>query len=450
MSPTFWEIILIFFLIILNGLFAMSELALISARKVRLQQHAEDGDKRAHAALRLVENPNQLLSTVQIGITLIGVFSGALGGATLTKELQDVLVKAGMLAAYSRELSLVLVVIPITYFSLVIGELIPKRLALANPERTALIMARPMQALSWVMRPIVWLLGRSTDLGVKVSGISSTLEPVVTEEEIRVMLEQGTLSGVLQEVEQNIVESVFRFTDRTVDAIMTSRLDIVWLDVEEPFDELLSEIIESQHTVFPVAHGSLDNVLGILSVKDLLGAVWKGEEIDIRTLLKQPLYAPESMPAPKVLEEVKRSGVPVALVIDEFGGVIGMVTPQDILTAFVGDIPDAGQEMEHPAVQRADGSWLFDGLLRVDELKELLDLDELPEQERLGYQTVNGMLMSMLGMIPEPGQFLDWEGFRFEVVDMDGRRVDKILVTSLNKTPPTTTGKANSASFGSR
>jgi len=433
MSETFWEVLLILFLITLNGVFAMTELALVSARKVRLQQRAEDGDKRARVALDLVENPNRLLSTVQIGITLVGVFSGALGGATLATELQEVLVKASWLARYSREASLILVVLPITYLSLVIGELIPKRLALANPERIALLMARPMQALSWLMRPVVWLLSRSTELGVRAMGAPSSPEPLVTEEEIRVMLEQGALTGVLQEVEQDIVESVFRFADRTVDAIMTSRLDIVWLDIEEPFDELLKKVVESRHTVFPVAQGSLDNVLGILSVKDLLPVIGERQAMDLRLLLKQPFYAPESMPALKVLEEVKRSGVSVALVIDEFGGVLGMVTPQDILTAFVGDIPDAGQEAEHQAVQRSDGSWLFDGLLRVDELKELLEVDELPDEERLGYQTVGGMLMSSLGMIPEPGQFLEWRGFRFEVVDMDGHRVDKVLVTPLEK-----------------
>lgn len=436
MDETFWEILLILLLIVLNGLFAMSELALVSARKVRLQQRAEEGDKRARLALNLVENPNRLLSTVQIGITLVGVFSGALGGATLANELQAVLEKTSWLARYSREVSLVLVVLPITYFSLVIGELIPKRLALANPEGIALLMARPMQALSWLMRPVVWLLSRSTELGVRAMGASSNQEPLVTEEEIRVVLEQGALTGVLQEAEQDIVESVFRFADRTVDAIMTSRLEIVWLDIEEPFDEILKKVVESRHAVFPVAQGSLDNVLGILFVKDLLPVIGKRQPVDLKLLLKQPFYAPESMPALKVLEEAKRSGMPVALVIDEYGGVVGLVTLQDILTAFVGVIPDAGQEAEYQAVQRADGSWLFDGMLRIDELKELLELDELPEEERLGYQTVGGMLMSALGMIPIPGQFLDWRGFRFEVVDMDGHRVDKVLVTPPEKSSP--------------
>lgn len=435
MSETFWEVLLILFLITLNGLFAMSELALVSARKVRLQQRAEDGDKRARVALDLVENPNRLLSTIQIGITLVGVFSGALGGATLAKDLQEVLIKVTWLTRYSREVSLVLVVLPITYLSLVIGELIPKRLALTNPERIALLVARPMQALSWLMRPVVWLLSRSTELGVRAIGAPASTEPLVTEEEIRVMLEQGAQTGILEEAEQDIVESVFRFADRTVDAIMTSRLDIVWLDIEEPFDEIIKQVIGSRYTVFPVAEGSLDNVLGILSVKDLLVAVREHQVVDIKALLKQPFYAPESMPALKVLEEVKRSGVSMALVIDEYGGVLGMVTSQDILTAFVGDIPDAGQEAEPQVVQRADGSWLFDGLLRVDELKELLELDELPDEEHLGYQTVGGMLMSALGMIPKSGQFLDWGGFRFEVVDMDGHRVDKVLVTPLEKKP---------------
>lgn len=435
MSSTMWEIILIFFLILLNGLFALSELALLSARKVRLQQHLEDGDKRAQTALDLVETPNRLLSTVQIGITLVGIFSGALGGATLADELNGILGRIPWLVNISDEVSIILIVLPITYFSLVIGELIPKRLALSNPEGFAMTMARPMMVLSWLMRPVVWLLSKSTELGVHAMGAASPTEPLVTEEEIRIMLEQGAMTGVLQEAEQDIVESVFRFADRTVDAIMTSRLDIIWLDIEDTFDEIVNKVIGSRHTVFPVAQGGLDEVLGILSVKDLFKAVNQQKPVDIKSLIRQPFYAPESMPALNVLEEVKRSGVPVALVIDEYGGVLGMVTPQDILKAFVGDIPDAGHEPEHQAVQRTDGSWLFDGLLRVDEMKELLDLGELPDEEHLGYQTVGGMLMSTLGMIPIPGQFLEWHGLKFEVVDMDGHRVDKVLVTPVESPP---------------
>lgn len=437
MSATLLEIFLILFLILLNGLFAMSELALLSSRKARLQQRLEDGDKRAGIAMELLENPNRLLSTVQVGITLVGIFSGAMGGATLADELAAILNRIPWLAGISRQVSLLCIVLVITYFSLVIGELIPKRLAMANPEGLALAVARLMQVLSWLMRPVVWLLSKSTELGVRLLGATSPAGPVVTEEEIRVIIEEGAMTGILEEAEQDIVESVFRFADRTVDALMTSRLEIVWLDIDDPFDEILNKITESSHTVFPVAQGSLDDVMGILLVKDLFKEIYKNKEVDLRTLLKQPFYAPESMPALKVLEEVKRSGVPAALVIDEFGGVLGMVTPQDILTAFVGDIPDAGQEAEHQAVQRADGSWLFDGLLRVDEMKELLDLEELPEEEHLGYQTAGGMLMSNLGMIPEPGQFLLWHGLKFEVVDMDGHRVDKILVTPVNdETPP--------------
>lgn len=436
MTATSWEILLIFLLILLNGIFALSELALLSARKVRLQQRLEDGDKRAKAALSLMETPNRLLSTVQIGITLMGIFNGALGGATLSGELNEVLKQIPWMAHISWEVSIILIVLPITYFSLVIGELIPKRLALSNPEGFAALVARPMLVLSWLMRPVVWLLSKSTELGVRVLGAASPTEPVVTEEEIRIMLEQGTMTGILQEAEQDIVESVFRFADRTVDAIMTSRLDIIWLDIEDSFEEIVNKIIESSHTVFPVAQGSLDEMLGILLVKDLFKAINQQKRVDIKSLIRQPFYAPESMPALKVLEEVKRSGVPVALVIDEYGGVLGMVTSQDILKAFVGEIPNVGQEAEHQAVQRADGSWLFDGMLRVDELKELLDLEELPDESHLGYQTIGGMLMSTLGMIPTAGQFMEWHGLRFEVVDMDGHRVDKILVTPVEAPPP--------------
>jgi len=434
MTDTVLEIILILILIFLNGLFALSELALLSARRPRLQQYREDGDKRAGVALDLLENPNQLLSTVQIGITLVGIFSGALGGATLGNKLNTLLSRISWLAGISSQVSIILIVLSITYLSLVLGELIPKRLALSNPERFALVMARPMATLSWVVRPVVWLLSKSTELGVHAIGMKASTEPVVTEEEIRILLEEGANSGIFEEVEQDIVESVFRFADRTVDAIMTSRMDIIWLDIEDSFEEIVKQIIASDHTVFPVAQGSLDGVLGILSVKDLFAAVYQEKSFDIKYLIKQPFYAPQNMPALKVLEEVKRSGVPVALVIDEFGGVLGMVTPQDILKAFVGQIPDAGQEAQPQAVQREDGSWLFDGLLRVDEMKEILDLDDLPDEEHLGYQTVGGMIMSTLGVIPNPGQYMVWHGLKFEVVDMDGHRVDKVLVSPVNFT----------------
>lgn len=430
---TLIEILVIFLLLLLNGVFSMTELAMVSARKVRLQQRADEGDQAAKEALDLAENPNRLLSTIQIGITLIGVLTGALGGATLAERLTTVLVKIPWLSASASGISVALVVILTTYFSLVIGELIPKRLAMNDPDRIAMAVARPMHNLSRLTAPLVSLLSASTEAGLRLLGVRPSQEPPVTEEEIKVLMEQGTQVGVFAAAEQDMVESVFRLGERYIDAIMTPRTEIEWLNLDDPYDDLLDQVLNSHHSRFPVASGSLDNVAGVLQARDLLIHNTEEKPADIQELITPPLFVPDSMAALKVLEMIKNSGVHVALVIDEYGGLLGMVTLYDILAAIVGEIPTEGEAEEPEIVQREDGTYLLDGLLAIDEFKDLLDIADLPDEEHVGYQTLGGFVMNQIGSIPAAGQHFELGDYRFEVMDMDGRRVDKVLVSPIEK-----------------
>ena len=429
MNNSLVEITIIFLLLIINGVFAMSELGILSARKIRLQQKSEEGDKSARVALELAESPNRFLSTVQIGITLVGILAGAFGGATLAERLGVLLARIDWLKPYATGVAFAIVVLLTTYFTLVIGELIPKRLALNNPEKTALAMAKPMRFLSRIAAPVVSLLSASTDFGLRLLGITPPAEPPVTEEEIRVLMEQGTQVGVFEAAEQDMVEGIFRLNARYIDAIMTPRTEIEWLDLSESREEILADLLSSNHSRFPVGVDNLDNVQGILRAKDFLEKLIAGEPFEIRALLVPPLFVPDSMSALKVLELIKEAGVHEALVIDEYGGLLGMVTLYDVLKAIVGDIPGPGDDTEPEAVQREDGSWLLDGLLDIVDLKEILDVDELPEEDRIGFQTLGGFVMSQVGSIPTSGHSFDWNGYKFEILDMDGRRVDKVLVS---------------------
>lgn len=426
------EILVIFLLLLLNGVFAMSELAVISSRKVRLQQKSEDGDKSATTALKLAESPNRFLSTVQIGITLVGIMAGAVGGATLAGPLANEIARVTWLQPYAGGLSFAIVVLLTAYFTLVIGELIPKRIALNNPEKIAIKVARPMKFLSTITAPLVSLLSASTDLGLRLLGIKPGTEPPITEEEIKVLMEQGTLVGEFEAAEQDMIEAVFRLSNRYIDAIMTPRTEIEWLDLEESHDEILADILNSNHSRFPAAIGELDNVQGVLRAKDFFESLHIGKPFEIQDLLQPPLFVPDSMSALKVLELIKEAGVHEALVLDEYGGLLGMVTLYDVLKAIVGDIPGPGDELEPQIVVREDGSWLLDGLLDIDKLKELLDIDSLPDEDRIGYQTLGGFIMSQLGSIPAPGSAFEWNDTHFEIMDMDGRRVDKVLVAKIS------------------
>ena len=405
----------------------------MTARKIRLQQRAEEGNRGAEAALALNENPDRFLSTVQIGITLVATLSSAVAGVGLSDALAEILVNIfPQIQPYAHQISLGFIVLIITYLSLVLGELVPKRLAITNPEGVASSVAGPMIFLERLMSPVVKFLSLSTDVIVRLIGVRKPEEPPVTEEEIRSMLQEGEEVGVFEETETEMVELVFRLADRRVNSLMTPRTTIEWLDMLEPFNENLSRVLESTHTFFPVAEGSLDNVQGILSSKALLARSLSlsnnGEVVDFHDMVQPALFVPESMPAFKVLELLREASGNLALVIDEWGGVQGMVTLFDVLEAIVGAIPDAGQPYEPMATRREDGSWLVDGSMNIDEFKDLLDLDALPNEDRAGYQTVAGFVLAQIGAIPAAGQTFEWQDMRVEVLDMDELRVDKVLV----------------------
>ena len=432
MSSTI-DFLLILLIVVANGIFVMSELAIVSARKVRLQQLANQGDIKARIALELANAPNQFLASVQIGITLLAILSGAFAESTIARRLIPLLNLVPWLAPYSDALSSVIAILIITYLTLIIGELVPKRLALNYPERIASVVAIPMRVLANIASPIVYLLSASTDLVVRMMGIKPSTEPQVTEEEIRVLIEQGTEAGTFEEAEQDMVERVFRLGDRPVNALMTPRPDIVWLDLEDTAEENRKKMLDSCHSRFPVCQGGLDNVLGIMHVTDLLARSLSGQQLDLTVSLRQPVFVPESTRGLKILEVFKQTGIHLALVVDEYGVIQGLVTLNDIMVEIVGDVPSAGELEEPQAVQREDGSWLLDGMLPVDEFFEIFEINEIPTDHRGSYQTLGGFVITHLGKIPSATDYFEWESLRFEVMDMDGNRVDKVLVTPMER-----------------
>jgi putative hemolysin len=427
------EIILVLVLILANGVFAMAEIAVVSSRRPRLQQRAEEGDPSAAAALQLANHPGDFLSAVQVGITLIGILAGAFGGATVADSLSRALEQIPRLAPYAHSLSLILVVIAITFLSLIFGELVPKRLALNNPERIASSMARPMQVLTTITMPLVRLLTGTTELVLRMLGMKPSGEPPVTEEEIKVMVSLGAEAGVIAEAEQDLVSNVFRLGDLRVGAIMTPRTEVDWLDLEDPPEEVRRKITASPYSRLPVAKGSFDDVLGVVQAKDLLGRCLGGEPLDLRAAVRPALFLPEGATALQLLEAFKASGETMCLVIDEYGGSQGLVTATDVLETVVGDLGMMGEPNQPTAVRREDGSWLVDGLIQIDEFREALGLGQLPGEGDETYQTLGGFVMTQLGRIPAVADHFETAGLRFEVVDMDERRVDKVLVTFIER-----------------
>ncbi len=427
MSFAVTEIIIVILLIIANGLFAMSETAFVSARKVRLQQRANAGDAKAKAALELANAPNRLLSTVQLGITLISILSGAFGGATIAEAIAVYIRAVPWLAAYSNAIALALVVACITYLSLVIGELVPKRIALNNPERVAVSVVSLMRVLSSIATPFINLLSISTEGILRLMGIRPSNEPPITEEEINVLIEEGTQIGTFEAAEQDMIERIFRLGDRRVSSLMTHRPDVVWLDPADSLEEISQMIRESNFSRFPVCRESLDNVLGMVHVKDLLLQCMAGQSLDLLAVIQEPLYVIESTSTLKVLELFRKTGNEAALVVQEYGDIEGVITLNDILEAIVGDISSDDEENAQ-AVQRDDGSWLLDGTLPIDDVKNILHIRSLPEEESGDYETLGGFIMLELRRVPSPGDHFEWDRFRFEVVAMDGRRIDKVLV----------------------
>ncbi len=436
MSSVAFELLFIFLLTIANGVFSGSEIAVVSARKVRLEHLANRGNKKAQMALRLANSPNSFLSSVQIGITLIGILSGAVGGATLSRRLEEVLRTFPVLVRYSEPLSILIVVTFITYLSLVIGELVPKRIALNNPEKIACSVAHPMHWLAKLTAPVVHLLSSSTDGLLKLLSIQVTEDPGVTEEEIKVLIKQGTQAGMFEEAEQEMVSRVFRLGDRSVTALMTPRTDIVWLDVDAPWELNKSVMLANPHSYFPVGRGSLDECVGIVSLKDLLPAFMAGEVVNLRQVMRSPLFVPESIRALKVLELFKESRNHIALIADEYGGLEGLVTLNDVSEAVIGELPSLEDLNEPLVIKRDDGSWLLDGMLSTDTLKEILQQDNLPSEDEGYYQTLGGFAMHVLGRVPTSGEHFDAIGFRFEIMDMDGNRVDKVMVTLIPDSQP--------------
>lgn len=425
------EILIILLLILINGIFAMSEIALVSARKARLQQWANQGDRKARVALELANSPNRFLSTVQIGITLVGIFAGAFGGATIAENVVVLLDRLPVMVPYKGAVALLIVVVSITYLSLILGELVPKRLALNNPERIATRIAIPMRFLGKIGAPVVHLLSASTDLVLRFLRTQPSNEPQVIEEEIKILLEQGTETGAFEQEEQAMVERVFRLDERRVSSLMTPRPDVIWLNLEDSIEENRQKIISSTHTRFPVCQNVLDNVLGVIQINDLLARSLLSQPIDLTAALRQPLFVPEHTKALKVLELFKQTGTHIALAVDEYGVIQGLVTLNDILEAIVGDMPSVNQPDDLQIVQREDGSWLLDGMVSIEKFREVFNLEELPGEQQGNYHTLGGFVITHLGRIPIAADHFEWGGFRFEVMDMDGNRVDKILVMPL-------------------
>jgi len=425
MSEVTRDLIFIVILIIMNNLLAMTEAALLSARKARLQQMVNSGNVRAGAALRITEDPNLFLSVIQIGITLIDVMTGALGGATLATFASMQIATIPVLQPYSEAIGFIVVIMTITYFSIVLGELVPKRLAIHNPERIAIASATPMYFMSRVLSPVVKFLSASTELVLRLLGVRQSDEPPVTEEELQVLLDQGTQAGVFHEAEQDMVEAVFRLSDRRVYKLMTPRTEIAWLDIRDSSRDIRQKMGEASYSRFPVCQGSLDNVVGIVRARDLLIPSLAGDEFHMKECLQPAFYIPETAFASGALQMFKETGRELVLVIDEFGSVAGLLTINDIMTEIVGDI----ETSEPQATQRQDGSWLLDGMLDIEEFKEIFHVNLLPEEDN--FETLGGFVMSLLDRIPKAADQIEWNGLRFEVMDMDGRRVDKVLVTTL-------------------
>ncbi len=429
MNVIFFEVLLILLLIFANGIFAMSEMAIVSARKIRLQQFANKGNETARVALELANNPDRLLSTVQIGITLIGILAGAFGGATIAEQIALQIDQIPVLKGYGEAIGLLIVVATITYLSLVIGELVPKRLALGNAERIAVLIARPMRFLSWLATPFVSLLSFSTNMVFKVLRLRPSDEPPVTEEEIKILIEQGTQAGVFEETEQDLVQRVFRLGDRRVSALMTPRPDIFWLDINESEDETLQKIAGCQYSRFPVCRDAVDNVVGTLKAKEYLAAKLKDSTVLLESFIREPLFVPETSSAFQVLEMFKTAQMHLALIIDEYGTIEGLVTTNDFLEAIAGEAAQMNAE-NSLIVRRDDGSYLIDAALPVDEFEDFFAVEV---NEDGSFQTLAGLILAKLRHFPSVAESFEINGLRLEIVDMDGRRIDKVLVSRLKK-----------------
>lgn len=420
------EYLLLIGLIILNGLFAMAEIALVTARKNRLAKLAAKGDGAAAVALKLGEDPTRFLSTIQIGITSIGLLNGIVGEAVLAGPLARELQTLGVPESGADVFATVLVVVVVTYVSIVIGELVPKRIGQISPEPIARIVARPMLALATFSRPFVALLTVSTNTLLRAMGVRQSTPSGVTEEEIHAMLEEGSESGVIEQHQHEMVRNVFRLDDRQLRSLMIPRADVVYLDIRKTPDVNLAHLIDSEHSRFPVCDGGFEKVLGVLHAKQALAYVARGQMPDFATNLQPAIYVPETLTGMELLEQFRTNNRQMAFVINEYGDVEGIVTLQDLLEAVTGEFKPRDED-DAWAVQREDGSWLLDGAIPIPEMKDRLKLKEVPEEDKGRYHTLSGMLMLLLGRVPLTSDHADWENWRFEIVDMDNKRIDKVL-----------------------
>ncbi|MDE3084680.1 MAG: HlyC/CorC family transporter [Verrucomicrobiota bacterium] len=433
------ELLIIGLLLLTNGLFAMAEIAVISSRKARLKKLSDDGDARARAALSLAESPTRFLSVVQVGMTLCSIVAGAVGGATLAEKFAAWLDRIPGLAPYSHVVAFAVVAGAITFVTLLASELIPKRIALSNPERIAMFLAGPMRALAWLARPAVWLLSALTEAAMKFFGLAQRHEAPVTDEELSILIEQGLHTGTFNKAEKEMVEGVLNLDQMQVTALMTPRPKIVFLNIDDPEETNWRKIVASGHSHFPVFQGGRDQVVGMVAVKALWAHSAIGLPTNLKNLLVPPLVVPETMHAVQLLEQFKKTGKHIALVADEFGSIQGLVTLIDVLEAIVGDIPAQGRRDQPEVRKREDGSWLLDATLSTSALKTLLELDALPGEDDADFQTLAGFVVTQFGRIPMAGDHFDFLGWRFEVMDMDRHRVDKVLVS---RTPPAAMQKA--------
>lgn len=431
MSTLTLEITFIFLLLFANGLFAMAEIAVVTSRKARLKNMADHGASGARLALSLANSPGKFLSTVQVGITFVGVLASALGGAKLSERLAAVLAKVPAFEHYAEAIALTIVVGAMTYLSVIIGELVPKRIALNNPERIASALARPMNGLAKLFSPLVNLLNVSSDFLMAALGIRKPKESVVSEEEVRVLIDEGLSAGIFKKAEKDMVEGVFELDEQTAGDLMTPRARMIWLSLDDEDEENWRRIAGSGHSHFPVYQGTRDNVVGMVSVKSLWANLSLAGRVELRALVTPPNYVPTAMPPGKLIEAFKKTGKHIALVVDEFGGLQGIVTLNDVMMAIVGNLPEREQRHDPKAVLRQDGTWLVDAMLDIDETKTSLGIDDdLPGEDDNRYSTLGGFLLHQIGHLPREGEKFTWDRFEFEVIDMDRQRIDKVLVTA--------------------
>lgn len=426
------EIILIAILILFTGLLTMSEFAIVSSRKITLQKMSNEGNKKASKVIELIEDPNEFLSTAQIGITLIGIITGAIGGTEFSKPLGAIL---SPYIPYSQSISFIIVIAITTYFTILIGELVPKRIGLNTPEKMAIKTVGIINLLAKICRPLVNLLNKSTDLTLKIIGSKPDEDNLVTEEAVEELIEEGIEDGTIEEEEKEIIKRVFRLDDQKVDMIMTPRNEMVWIDLEDDDETNKEKIIESERSIFPVSEGELDDFIGVVQAKDILCNIYCDNTIDFKKNvlenIKNPLVVPENLLSIELLHEFKenKKHVHMVIIVDEFGSVVGLITLNDLLECIVGDIPGIDEEDSPTAIERKDGSWLIDGRYSISEFKELFNIEkEMPEEIEDGFTTIAGFILSYTNRIPDIGDIFEWDNFSFEIIDMDGNHIDEILV----------------------